>query len=260
MDEKELKTSPKQRFFIILIAILMLGSIVASYAAIVLNGSQGASIDTDSESSISEEKRLEYEENYNKVAAEFAEATRADFDRFVKYKSEVKAYNETSANEQGVQTKDLEEGTGRILESGDTDYLAYYIGWCADESIFDSSFDDNENPTAFKGILNASLGMIEGWNVGVEGMKIGGIRRITIPGELAYGDSMEICGGYNKPLRFLIMTVANEGSMADLANRMDEALMKYQYAVQYGIDYEELMKAQEVEAASQEEAQAVESE
>ena len=56
------------------------------------------------------------------------------------------------------------------------------------------------------------------------------------------------------------MTVANEGSMASLASRMDDALMKYQYAVQYGIDYEELMKGQEAEAASQEEVQAVESE
>ena len=40
MDEKELKTSPKQRFFIILIAVIMLGSIIASYIAIVINGSK----------------------------------------------------------------------------------------------------------------------------------------------------------------------------------------------------------------------------
>lgn len=239
MDEKELKTSPKQRFFIILIAILMLGSIVASYAAIVLNGSGETSTNTPGEG-ISEEKALAYEEAYNKKVTEFSEATKDDFNKFIKYKSEIKAYNENSANEQGVQTKDLEIGTGKTLESGDTDYLAYYVGWCADESIFDSSFDDNDNPTAFKGILDASLGMIEGWNVGVEGMKVGGIRRVTIPGELAYGESMEICGGKNKPLRFLIMTVANEGSMKTLASELEEATMRYQYA-QYGIDYDELM-------------------
>ena len=38
MDEKELKTSTKQRVAIIIIAVLMLGSIIASYAAIVFNG------------------------------------------------------------------------------------------------------------------------------------------------------------------------------------------------------------------------------
>ncbi len=257
MDEKELKTSPKQRFFIILIAILMLGSIVASYAAIVINGSQGSDSGTGEESSISEEKRQEYEDAYNKKVAEFAEATKDDFNKFIKYKSEIKAYNETSANEQGVQTKDLEVGTGRTLESGDTDYLAYYVGWCADESVFDSSFDNNDEPTAFSGILDASAGLIEGWNTGVEGMKIGGIRRITIPGELAYGESTEICGGYNKPLRFLIMTVANEGSMKTLASELNEATTKYQYA-QYGIDYDALMSGENIEA--EEEVQETESE
>ena len=137
------------------------------------------------------------------------------------------------------------------MTADDSDYLAYYVGWCADESIFDSSFNDNDNPTAFKGILDASLGMIEGWSLGVDGMKIGGIRRITIPGELAYGESMEICGGYNKPLRFLVMTVENEGKMKTLASELDEASMRYQYA-QYGIDYDEMMSA----AAEEEEPEA----
>ena len=41
MDEKELKTSTKQRVFIILIAVLMVGSIIASYAAIVISGARG---------------------------------------------------------------------------------------------------------------------------------------------------------------------------------------------------------------------------
>ena len=52
--------------------------------------------------------------------------------------------------------------------------------------------------------------MIEGWNDGVVGMKIGGIREITIPGELAYGDSREICGATNSPLKFIILPVTDE--------------------------------------------------
>ena len=41
MEEKELRTSPKQRIFIILIAVFMVGSIIAGYAAIVISGAQG---------------------------------------------------------------------------------------------------------------------------------------------------------------------------------------------------------------------------
>ena len=65
MNEKELKTSPKQRFFIILIAIFMVGSIVASYAAIVISGSQGSSAAGTGE--IDQAKIEEYTEAYNQA-------------------------------------------------------------------------------------------------------------------------------------------------------------------------------------------------
>ena len=235
MEEKELKTSTKQRVVIIIIAIIMLGSIIASYAAIIINGGKTSS--GSGESGISEAKILEYENDYNAKLAVFKDATKSDFDKFVAYKSEIKAYNETSANTGGVQTQDLLKGSGRKLAEGDSDYLAYYAGWCADETVFDSSFDDPSDPKAFAKILDASLGMIEGWNLGVEGMRIGGIREITIPGELAYGEQMEICGGYNKPLRFLVMVVAKEDPIKTLAEELDTAYMKLQYAY-YGIDYD----------------------
>lgn len=242
MNEKELKTSPKQRFFIILIAIFMVGSIVASYAAIVISGSQGSSATDTGE--VDQAKIEEYTEAYNQAQAEFSKATKGDFDKFIKYKSEVTAYNETSANESGVQTKDLVKGSGKEITEGDSDYLAYYVGWCADETIFDSSYDDNSNPTAFAKILDASLGMIEGWNIGVEGMRMDGIREITVPGELAYGDQMEICGGKNKPLKFMIMAKEKTEDLDKLSQKLDDAYMRLQYA-QYGIDYDEIKANEE---------------
>ena len=236
MEEKELKTSLKQRVFITVIAVVMLGSIIASYAAIIMNGGKSSSTTT---ANIDPEKVAEYEDAYNNKLAEFKEASKADYDAFISFKSEIKAFNENSANENGVQTKDLKVGNVAELAEDSSNYLAYYVGYCADESIFDSSFDDNDNPTSFAKILDPSLGMIEGWNIGVEGMKIGGIRRITVPGELAYGDSMEICGGTNKPLRFIVMAVANEEPIKTLSSELDEAFMRYQYA-QYGIDYDSM--------------------
>ncbi|MBR3248933.1 FKBP-type peptidyl-prolyl cis-trans isomerase [Candidatus Saccharibacteria bacterium] len=223
MEEKELRTSPKQRFFIILIAIFMVGSIVASYAAIVISGSQGSS----STSEVDNEKLAEYIEKYSELQSQLTEVSQKDFDTFIKYKSEVTGYNETTANAGGVETKDLMEGSGREIGEDDTDYLAYYVGWCADETIFDSSYDDSSNPTGFVKILDVSSGMIEGWTLGVTGMRIGGIRAITIPGELAYGDAREICGGKNKPMKFMIMTKEKTGELAEISSKMNEILMGY---------------------------------
>lgn len=234
MEEKELRTSPKQRIFIILIAIFMVGSIVASYAAIVISGSQGSSTSADK---VDEAKVAEYEAAYSQIQEDFTKATQEDFSKFIKYKSEISAYNEAAANDGGIQTKDLKEGTGKTIGDNNTDYLAYYVGWCADETIFDSSYNDNTNPTGFAKILDASLGMIEGWTLGVAGMKTEGIREITVPGDLAYGDSMEICGGTNKPLKFLIMTKEKTEELNNLSLRLDDAYLRYQYAL-YGIDYD----------------------
>lgn len=234
MNEKELKTSPKQRIIISVIAIVMLGSIIASYAAIILNGGKQ---NTDNTGKISEEKILEYETAYNTKLAEFKKATQGDFDKFIKYKSEIKAYNEAAANGGPVETKDLVIGDGRELTEGDSDYYAYYVGWCADESIFDSSLDNKDDPKSFAKILDAGLGMIEGWTAGVVGMKINGIRVITVPSTLAYGESMEICGGYNKPLKFMIMAKRKSEERSKMATELDDAYMRYQYAL-YGIDYD----------------------
>ena len=240
MEEKELKTSTGQRVAIIIIAVIMLGSIIAGYAGIVAGVGNSANSGSD-DSQISEEKIMEYQTAYNESLAAFKEVSKSDYDKFIQYKSEVKAYNESSANSDGLKTKDLKVGSGRELTSGDTDYLAYYIGWCADESIFDSSLDNTSNPTSFSKALDASLGMIEGWSSGVVGMKLGGIRELTVPGELAYKDQMEICGGTNKPLKFLVMAVAKEGDLADKAAAVDLAYMQYQYAL-YGIDYDAMMQ------------------
>ena len=241
MDEKELKTSTKQRVFIIIIAILMLGSIIASYAVIVISGSKGA--ETEEEPQVDEAKVAEYQKAYDAKLKEFQEATKGDYKKFVGYKGEVvKGYNENAANSEGVKTKDIEKGSGDNVT--EDNYLAYYVGWCADETVFDSSFDDNDKPTGFRIAIDPSVGMIEGWVQGVKGMKMGGIREITIPGKLAYGESREICGGTNKPLKFLVMTVANKDPLKKLAKELETATMRLQYA-SYGIDYDQMVKSAE---------------
>ncbi|MBQ3292918.1 FKBP-type peptidyl-prolyl cis-trans isomerase [Candidatus Saccharibacteria bacterium] len=233
MEEKELKTSKGQRIAIGVIAFFMLGSIIASYAAIVVSNTKS----TSANSGLSEERLAYYQNQYSEQVKKFKEVSADDYTKFSPYLSEVKAYNENNANENGVQIKDLVTGTGRALETDDGDYLAYYVGWCADEKIFDSSLDSETKPTAFAKALDVSTGMIEGWYQGMSGMKLGGIREFVVPGNLAYGDKMELCGGYNKPLKFLVMAVAAEDPLKTVAADLDVAYLELQYA-NAGIDYE----------------------
>lgn len=234
MQEKELKTSTGQRVAIGIIAFLMLGSIIASYAAIIANNSKSSD---SSSSKLSDERMKYYEDKYAKAASNFKEVSKGDYETFSQYLSDVKAYNETSANENGVQAHDLLKGSGRTLGEKDGDYLAYYVGWCADESIFDSSLDNDKNPSSLVKALDVSMGVIEGWYQGAQGMKLGGVREITVPGELAYANYKEICGGYNKPLKFLIMAVPAEDPLKTAASDVYTADWLLQLAMQ-GIDYE----------------------
>lgn len=227
MEEKTLKTSWKQRVAIIIVTVLLLGSVVLTYMLVVLNGN--SSSDTSSEAQIAELTE-EYQQKSEEIEAAAKPLSDKYFDDFVKYKSEVKSYNSANANAAGLETKDLKEGTGRTLAEGDTDYAAYYIGWCADGSIFDSSFNDNEDPSSLKAPLDAGIGLIEGWNQGVIGMKLGGVRQISMSGALAYGDTQEICGGTNSPLKFVVFAMEPDAKIKELNEELDDIYMRLYYA------------------------------
>lgn len=76
---------------------------------------------------------------------------------------------------------DIIEGTGKIVPNG-AKITAHYAGaLCKNGIIFQSSHD-------FGDAITFSLDeVIEGWTKGVPGMKIGGMRRLVIPSEMAYG-------------------------------------------------------------------------
>jgi FKBP-type peptidyl-prolyl cis-trans isomerase FkpA len=82
----------------------------------------------------------------------------------------------------GLQYVDLNVGSGREAHAGET-AIVHYTGKLTDGTKFDSSKDRNE-PFSFR--LGAGH-VIKGWDEGVEGMKIGGIRKLVIPPQLGYG-------------------------------------------------------------------------
>ena len=79
--------------------------------------------------------------------------------------------------------EDLEIGDGKIAEPGNF-LTVHYIGTLANGKKFDSSLDRGP---AFQFPLGAGQ-VIRGWDLGMVGMKVGGIRKLTIPPELGYGD------------------------------------------------------------------------
>jgi FKBP-type peptidyl-prolyl cis-trans isomerase len=89
---------------------------------------------------------------------------------------------EVITTESGLQYQVIVEGTGKIAKSGHT-VTVHYTGWLTDGKKFDSSVDRGE---AFEFSLGASE-VIQGWDEGVAGMKIGEKRKLTIPSELGYG-------------------------------------------------------------------------
>ncbi len=82
----------------------------------------------------------------------------------------------------GLQYADLVVGNGREAHAGET-ATVHYTGTLVDGTKFDSSKDRNK-PFSFR--LGAGH-VIKGWDEGVEGMKIGGTRKLVIPPELGYG-------------------------------------------------------------------------
>lgn len=82
----------------------------------------------------------------------------------------------------GLVYEDTVVGTGAEATAG-AFVTVHYTGWLTDGSKFDSSKDRND-PFQFP------LGqrhVIAGWDEGVQGMKIGGTRKLTIPAQLGYG-------------------------------------------------------------------------
>lgn len=82
-----------------------------------------------------------------------------------------------------LQIIDLEEGTGAVVEPGAIVTVHYTGALCKNGIIFQSSHDFGK-PISF------GLGqVIKGWGEGLPGMKAGGMRRLIIPSEMAYGSA-----------------------------------------------------------------------
>lgn len=89
----------------------------------------------------------------------------------------------TDSQNQQLQVKDIEVGTGKEVKSGDT-VVINYTGTLENGTKFDSSYDHGKPFETQIGVGK----VIKGWDLGVVGMKVGGKRKLVIPPSLGYGD------------------------------------------------------------------------
>ena len=80
--------------------------------------------------------------------------------------------------------EDLVVGQGVEAKEGNV-ITVNYTGWLENETQFDSSLSPGRDPL----LITLGAGqVIQGWDEGIPGMKVGGKRRLTIPPHLGYGN------------------------------------------------------------------------
>ena len=207
-------TSKSQRIGIaIILAVTVIGTL-GSFAVMVL------AQDNQTKEAAKQQKDLadyqaKYSEYQKKVEAQDAELSAKYFDKFNPYASRVGEFN-LEENNKELKSEDLLVGEGAEI-GDDTKFAAYYIGWNPNGKVFDQSINDGKLKTPLPisdGLKNA--GLIDGWKEGMKGMKIGGVRELTIPSDKAYGEPGQGADiPPNTPLRFVVMAI-------DLPEQIDQ--------------------------------------
>ncbi|HYN35659.1 MAG TPA: FKBP-type peptidyl-prolyl cis-trans isomerase, partial [Actinomycetota bacterium] len=93
-----------------------------------------------------------------------------------------------STLDDGLRVRDIDCGKGPSAESGFS-ATVNYIAWIEgpDPTVDTSTFDDTgEGPYTFR---LGSGQVVSGWDDGLVGMQVGGVRQLVVPPELAYGEA-----------------------------------------------------------------------
>lgn len=192
-------TPKSQRVGIFIIMIVMVIGTLGSFAVMILDSNNQK--DTLAQQ---QEQQKQFEEYQKKTEAQAKELSAKYYDEFKAYKDKPAEFNPDEVIE--LKTEDLKVGEGAEVTK-DSQYAAYYIGWNPKGKTFDSSFDDQKENT-LKQPITSDMQLIEGWTEGMQGMKIGGVREITIPSDKAYGEKgqgEDIPA--NTPLKFIVMAI-----------------------------------------------------
>lgn len=116
--------------------------------------------------------------------------------------TQIQGQTQTMQNVTELKIEDIKVGSGDEVKSGDT-VEVNYLGTFLDGRKFDSSYDRNQTFS-----FNVGAGeVIQGWDQGLLGMKVGGKRKLLIPSDLAYGERGAGSIPPNTPLAFEVELV-----------------------------------------------------
>lgn len=201
-----MSTSKSQRIGIWVIAVVLTIGTIGSFFVIILANSNSAQ-DQQLAQKQQDECNKQITAYQNQANAQADKLSDKYYSVLKKYAGEVGSFD--AANIKKLSTKDLKTGTGAKIDAN-TSYDAYYIGWNPDGKIFDQSIDSKKLKAPIPG-----SGLIQGWMDGVKGMKIGGVRELTIPSDQAYGSR----GGGdlippNTPIKFIVLAIPTPATIS----------------------------------------------
>lgn len=214
-------TKKSQRIAIWVIAgVLVVGTLASFIAMMVAPGNEAK------EKAEVEAAQNEWNSQQEAQAKELNDKYLATFSQFT---SRVGQFSAEGVDELGAE--DLLVGDGDEI-GDDTSVSMYYIGWTPDGEVFDQSIEDGEllAPLAIAD-GPANTGVIEGWQKGLVGMKIGGVRELTIPSDMGYGETGSSNIAPDTPLKFVVMAIP-------LVEEIPAPqILKDYYKRLYGIDF-----------------------
>lgn len=199
-------TSRAQRTGIWIIAVVLTVGTLAGFLAMII-APQNAATDQARLAQLSAQYQKDQEAYQAKVTAQGDELSKRYYTEFSQYASVPAAF--TAGDVKSLSTRDLKVGTGADIKK-DTAYSAYYIGWNPSGKVFDQSIENGKLKAPIEG-----GNLIQGWNEGVIGMKVGGVRELTIPADKAYGAQgagEDIPA--NTPIKFVVMIIEKPEAIA----------------------------------------------
>jgi FKBP-type peptidyl-prolyl cis-trans isomerase len=250
----ELKTSNTQRIVIWVIAATMLVGTVAGSIVMIATTTNKNLDKTTIEANLATEAQNKLtallQQHYAKVADQNKELSTKYFSILNEYKPRAQAFSAIGIAD--TSTEDLLVGDGaEITADNGADYAMYYIGWKPNGTIFDSSFDDTTDGV-LKSPLTGAGSYITGWNEGVLGMKIGGVREITMPADKGYGSTGSGCDANGEncsiepdaPLKFIVLAVSQPAALPYAKGTLEACKgAAAATAAQYGMTAEQYCQA-----------------
>lgn len=192
---------------------------IGSFLAIIL-ANKNQQTDQSRINELTAQYQKEYTEYQTKVDAQAKELSAQYFETFNQFASRPAAFDAAGVTE--LKTSDIIVGSGDTITK-DSSFTAYYLGWNPTGKVFDGSIDGQSLKAPFD---VAPGSVIAGWTQGTEGMKVGGVRELTIPASLAYGETGSGADiPANTPIKFIIMIIPTPEKIA--SPTMPPELIKY---------------------------------